>query len=141
MTRESNTARAQIICRSLLIWLVIIVAEIVHGILRGLLLVGLVGQFHANQIGVFSGSAIILVIACASLGWIGGRQTADLLLTGLIWLLLTVAFEVLFGRFVIGLTWEQILSDYNLMQGGLMPIGLLALFFSPLIAAKILASR
>ncbi len=39
---------------------------------------------------------------------------------GLIWLLLTVAFEVLFGRFVMGLSWERIASGYNVTNGGLM---------------------
>ena len=56
---------------------------------------------------------------------------------GMIWLVLTVAFEVLFGRFVVGLTWERIASDYDLLNGGLMPLGLLMLFFIPMIAAKL----
>ena len=49
--------------RCLAIWLLIISAEILHGILRAILLVPLVGEFRSNQIGVFTGSAIILVIA------------------------------------------------------------------------------
>jgi hypothetical protein len=64
-----------------------------------------------------------------------------LLLVGLLWLFLTVAFEVLFGRFVAGLSWERIASDYNLLSGGLMPLGLLVLFLSPMIAAKLRGKR
>ena len=37
-------------------------------------------------------------------------------------------------------SWQRIASDYNLLQGGLMPIGLLFLALSPLIAAKIRGS-
>jgi len=57
------------------------------------------------------------------------------------WLLLTVAFEILFGRFVMGLTWKRIGTDYNVAQGGLMPLGLLWLLFSPLLASKLREKR
>ena len=55
---------------------------------------------------------------------------------GLIWLVLTLAFEILFGRFVAGASWERLWSDYNLLQGGLLPIGLLVLTVAPLLAAR-----
>ena len=45
------------------------------------------------------------------------------------WFLLTVTFEVLFGRFVMGLRWERLGSDYSLLNGGLMPLGLLVMLF------------
>lgn len=133
--------RRQIAVRSLTIWLVLIASEIVHGILRAILLLPIVGEFRSNQIGVFTGSAIILLIAYFTIRWIGAKRPNELLLVGLIWLVLTVAFEVLFGRFLVGLSWERIASDYNVLNGGLMPLGLLMLFFSPLIAAKLRAHR
>ncbi|MGL4881608.1 MAG: hypothetical protein ACRC8K_11140, partial [Waterburya sp.] len=58
----------------------------------------------------------------------------------LLWLGLTVGFEIMLGRFVMGLSWERIASDYNLLQGGLMPLGLLVLTLSPLIATKVRGS-
>jgi hypothetical protein len=36
-----------------------------------------------------------------------------------------------------GLTWERIWSDYNLPEGGLMPLGLLVMAVSPLLAARL----
>ena len=36
-----------------------------------------------------------------------------------------------------GLPWERLAADCNLLEGGLMPLGLLVLFLSPLIAAKV----
>jgi hypothetical protein len=41
--------------RAFLVWLVIIASETVHGILRGILLLPLVGDFPARQIGVLGG--------------------------------------------------------------------------------------
>lgn len=133
---ENNHPR-RIVLRSLAIWLLLICAEIVHGILRAILFVPLVGEFRSNQIGVFTGSVIILVIAYFTIRWIGAKRTSELLLIGMIWVLFTVAFEVLFGRFVVGLNWEELLAGYNLAEGGLMPLGLLILLLSPMIASKL----
>ncbi len=137
MSEMGTANRRRLVVRSLMIWFVLIAAEIIHGILRAILFVPLVGEFRSNQIGVFTGSAIILVIASLTIRWIGANQRSELLWVGSIWLALTVAFEVLFGRYMIGLSWQRILSDYNLLQGGLMPVGLLILFFSPIIGLKI----
>lgn len=136
MSNGKSINRSQVLIRGFAAWLLLIVAEIVHGILRAITLVPLVGAFRSNQIGVFTGSAIILVIAYFTIRWVGAKRTSELLLVGFIWLVLTVAFEVLFGRFVMDLSWERIGSDYNIFKGGLMPLGLLALFFSPMIATK-----
>ena len=136
MISRQTLNRQSVVGRSVLVWFVLIAAEIVHGILLAIALVPLVGEFRSNQIGVFTGSAIILVIACLTIRWIGATQRSELLLVGAIWLLLTVAFEVLFGRVVVGLSWDRIASDYNLLKGGLMPVGLLFLFFSPMLAAR-----
>lgn len=125
------------ITRAITIWLVLIVTEVLHGIARGLLLVPYVGEFRSNQIGVFTGSVIILVIALLFVRWIGATRPTQLLMVGFVWLGLTVTFEVLFGRLVVGLSWKRLAADYNVLEGGLMPFGLLILLLSPLIAAKV----
>ena len=81
------------------------------------------------------------MIAYLTIRWIGAKQTRELLTVGFVWLLLTVAFEFLFGRLVMGLSWDRLGSDYNLLEGGLMPLGLLVLFFSPLLAANLHEKR
>ena len=59
----NHHTRLTITTRAFAVWLVLIVAEILHGIARGIFLVPHVGEFRSNQIGVFTGSIIILVIA------------------------------------------------------------------------------
>ena len=58
-------------------------------------------------------------------------------MSGFVWLVLTLAFEIAFGRYVVHAPWSRIASDYNLLQGGLLPIGLLVLTAAPLIAGKV----
>lgn len=137
MRVNSLNARSGICRRGLLIWLVIIVAELVHGIVRAVALVPFVGEFRSNQIGVFSGSIIILAIAWLSICWMGASRHSDLIMVGSLWLVLTVAFEVLFGRLVMDVSWQRLLADYNMLAGGFMPLGLVVLLFAPLIASKI----
>jgi hypothetical protein len=105
--------------QTIAIWLILIAAEIVHGIVRGIFLVPHVGEFRSNQIGVFTGSIIILVIAVVCVRWIGATRPAQLLTVGFLWLALTLTFEILFGRFVVGASWERIAADYNVLKGGL----------------------
>jgi hypothetical protein len=122
--------------RGLVVWAIITIAEVLHGTARVVWLEPLVGNFKARQIGVFSGMVIILAIAVAFIRWVQAARVLQLLQVGFLWLALTIGFEILLGRGV-GLSWERIASDYNLLQGGLMPIGLLVLTLSPLIAAKV----
>ena len=130
-----------ILGRSLAIWGVLIAAEILHGILRAIWLVPLLGEFRSNQLGVFTGSLIILLIAYPCVSWIGARRWWELWGVGLLWVGLTVGFELGFGRWVLGLSWERLAADYNLARGGLMPLGLVVLLASPWLVAKWRKSR
>lgn len=123
--------------RALAVWLVIIVAETIHGILRSLFLVPVVGDLRARQIGVPIGTLIILAIAITCIQWIGVTSLKQLLAVGALWLAFTMAFEFVLGLYVLGLSWERLLSDYNPAQGGYLALGMIMLAFSPLIAAKL----
>ena len=48
--------------RALLFWLLLIAVEVLHGMLRRLLLVPMIGDLPARQVGVFVGSALILAL-------------------------------------------------------------------------------
>ena len=122
--------------RALAAWLLIIVVESLHGTLRQLFLVPLIGDFRARQVSVFTGSVFILLIAFALIGWIGARRTSHLLAIGLAWLVLTLVFEFTLGR-LLGMDWQRLLDDYDLRHGGLMSFGMLVLLLAPLAAERI----
>ena len=124
--------------RAFVVWLVLIVAETLHGILRRLLLVPRVGDFRARQIGVFVASLLIMAVACLFVRWIGATGTKALLAVGMLWLVLMASFELGFGHYVFGLSWAYLRSDYDVLHGGLMPFGFVALLLSPLLAARVL---
>lgn len=126
-----------VLIRAFLVWLVIIAAETVHGILRGILLLPLVGDLPARQIGVLLGSLLIFGVAYLFIPWIAARTTLQLLGVGLLWVVLTVLFEIGLGRLVLGLPWERITEDYDVTRGGFMGVGLLFMAAAPLLAARL----
>ena len=56
---------------------------------------------------------------------------------GLFWTILTMAFEFLFGHYVMGHSWDALWADYNVLQGRLWPLVLIVTLFGPLLAQKI----
>jgi hypothetical protein len=136
--------------RALAIWLLIILAESIHGTLRTLFLAPLTGDFPARQVSVFTGAAIIFAICWLTMPWLSGKphtapnnhggnpislSISACLTIGAIWVVLTVLFEITLGR-ALGLTWQRIIEDYNLAEGGLMGFGLAAMFVTPWLVVK-----
>lgn len=122
--------------RALLVWLLMMAVETIHGVLRNMFLTPLVGDLRARQIGVFIGSALILGIAVAFIGWIRPSSVRALAGIGAMWLVLTLAFEFGLGL-ALRRPWADMLADYDLTRGGLLSIGMLVLALSPWIAAEI----
>lgn len=122
--------------KGIVVWLVIILAETLHGTARTLWLAPYIGDLPARQISFFSGLILLLAIATLFGGWLHASRS-QLLRIGVLWTILTLAFEVGLGRLILGYSWERVLADYNLFQGGLMTCGLVILTFAPLVAAKL----
>ena len=127
--------------RALAVWLLIALVEIVHGSLRRILLVPRVGEWRSAQIGAVVGALLILGVALLAIRWMGARSTGTLLGIGLLWLVLMLSFEFLAGRHLSGYSWERILSEYDLLRGGLLSLGMLVLALSPLLAARVRGMR
>jgi hypothetical protein len=122
--------------RALAVWLLLMIAEVVHGLWRMRYLALWLGDFPARQVCVFTGSMLILLITYVCIRRIPASKTQTLLAVGLAWLALTVAFELAFGRFGLHRSWEEIGSDFDLLHGGMFPIGLAVLTLSPLVTAR-----
>jgi hypothetical protein len=123
--------------RAVGVWVILIAVEFVHGVLRAVFLVPVVGDSRARQIGVFTGSVLILCVAYLLVGWLRAENTKSLIIVGALWLVVTVVFEFGFGHFVFGRSWQDLGSDYNIAHGGFLAIGMLVLAFSPVIGARL----
>ena len=115
--------------RALLVWVLIALAETAQGSLRRFLF-GPELEFFLRQVSVITGALIIFAITWACGRWLRVRNTTGALAVGGLWVALTFAFEIAIG-WALGLSWTRIWSDYNLIHGGLMPLGLLAMGLTP----------
>lgn len=126
-----------LLVRTLAVLALIILAEVVNGTLRQLLLTPLVGDFTARQLATATGCVFILLIAWATSPWLGATSRREQWRVGALWLVLMLAFEVAVGRLVAGVPWERLAADYNLLHGGLLGLGMLWLLCAPRLAAII----
>ena len=108
-----------------------------HGIIRTLFLTPRLGDMRARQFSVFVGSLLIVLLTFVFVRWLKGSTVTHFILVGAMWVLLTVGFEIVLGRLVMGLSWERIASDYDIAEGGLMIFGLLIMLLAPLMMAKL----
>jgi ADP-ribosyl-[dinitrogen reductase] hydrolase len=123
--------------RALMVWLLLVVVEVLHGTLRTLLVAPLTGDWPARQFSVLTGSLLILAIAWLTIRWLGPRSRTAVLGIGALWLFLMLSFELVLGRLVLGIPWEQLRRDYDLRHGGFLGLGMASLALSPWIAARL----
>lgn len=126
--------------RGLLVWLAIMLAETVHGVLRGLFLVPRVGETMASRIGWPIAAVIVLAMAWALIGWTGLKDRKSLLQLGALWAILTFVFEIAIGL-LRGHGAPRIWAGINPLDGGLMLYSLVVMAAAPWAAAQFRASR
>jgi hypothetical protein len=131
MVRES----AAYWLRAVGLWSLLMAAETLQGLWRVKVLAVWIGDEFARDVAVFTGSLIILLIAFVCIDWIPAHDARTLLRVGATWVVLTIGYELALGRFAFDRSWSEIASDFDLFHGRLLPLGLLFLFFAPVLAA------
>ncbi|PKN76406.1 MAG: hypothetical protein CVU52_04940 [Deltaproteobacteria bacterium HGW-Deltaproteobacteria-10] len=121
--------------RAFAIWFLIAAAESIHGALRGIFILPVIGDLRAHQFGILVGSLIIFAVAWACIRWIGAKTFFEQLKVGALWMVLMIIFEVSLGL-ALGYSRERIFADYNIVAGRLMIFGMIFILFAPALAAK-----
>nr|MCU0719468.1 hypothetical protein [Pirellula sp.] len=101
----------------------------------------MMGEFPARQFSVFTGSLLIFGVTLFLINWIAAKTTLQLIVVGVLWVALTVLFEITLGRLVLDLSWDRITEDYSITRGGLLGFGLMFMTVSPLLATKLKRAR
>lgn len=132
---RASLLRHHYLFKAAIVWAGMAVVESVHGVLRAQFLLPVVGDLGSRQIGVVTGSGLILAMAYFSMRWIAAQTRAQELAVGAVWVLLMGGFEITLGR-MLGFSWARIAADYDPAQGGLMLFAMLFLLLAPWIAAR-----
>lgn len=101
-------------------WLGFAAIAVGAGILRVLWLQPRLGEHTSNQVETLGLVVILAMLIWLAVPWlVPGLERRHLVRLGLFWVLLTLAFEFLFGHFVDGASWESLLADYDMTAGRL----------------------
>ena len=119
------------------IWLLILACAFLNGTLRETVLVPKLGNPAALILSGMLLSACILAVSFMLVPGLGKLQVSHCLYLGLFWLLLTLAFEIGFGRFLRHQSWSTILEAYTFRNGNIWPVVLAVTFIAPLVAVKL----
>lgn len=117
--------------KSAMMWLLLLAAMTANGFFRVLVLQPRLGEHQARQLASVLGVCIILTLAALFVQRLADPTAAQLVGIGALWVGLTVAFELVFGRYVSGLSWEALLADYDVTRGRLWPLVLLTTLLAP----------
>jgi hypothetical protein len=122
--------------RASLVWMLIMLAETGHGVVREVFIAPVMGGLRARQLGVLIGCVLIFVIAWLTARWMGASSRRQQFRVGAYWVILTLLFEFSLGR-ALGMSWSHIFADYNPLRGGYMLFGLAFMFLTPWITKKL----
>jgi hypothetical protein len=122
-------------------WLVFLVLAVGLGAVRARFLTPVIGELAAHAVGTLAFVGVILGITAVFIKQIQPCRTLDLWIIGTLWLVLTVAFEFLFFHFGVGKPWEVLLADYNLLQGRIWVLVLIAELLDPPLIGRSMSVR
>jgi hypothetical protein len=119
------------------LWLGFLLVAIGGAMIRERFLVPGLGPLGGRALGTLLVGAIIFGLIYGYIGKLKGAARGSLFKLGLFWTTATIAFEFLFGHYVMGHAWDSLGADYNIFQGRLWPLVLIITLFGPLLARKI----
>lgn len=124
------------VIKASLAWLLIMLLAIANGIAREALLEPTMGPAIALPLSGILLALIILLASWLLVPWFGGARASTWFAIGVLWVVLTLLFEYLFGHFVAGMPWREISRVFDMVSGNLFLLALLSAALSPWLAAR-----
>lgn len=114
-----------------LAWFPMVLIGIINGIIRQSVYGPSMSELTAHQVSTVTGITLLgFYVWVLTRKW-RVRSARQAISIGLIWLALTVAFEFLFGHFVLGHPWSRLFHDYDILDGRLWILVLLWITTAP----------
>jgi len=124
------------IVRYVIAWIPMVFIGVLNGVIRQFGYGKFLNELLAHQGSCVTGIILFgLYIWFLSLHW-PLESSRQALVVGLIWLGLTVSFEFLFGHYVAKHTWNKLICDYNILEGRLWALVLIAISIAPYVIYK-----
>ena len=125
------------VVRALFIWCALLVIASINGFVREAILIPQVGDVAGRAISTLALSAFIVILTWLSIGWIAPTSAQQAWAVGVMWLMLTLAFEFLAGHYMFHNPWSRLLEDYNVLRGRIWILVLITTLVSPRLFARV----
>ena len=123
--------------KAAILWFIIALFAIANGLFRESFLEPYLGDTLALPLSGITLSMMIFTITFFSFRLIKSHASSTYLYIGLQWVVMTLIFEFVFGRFVMGRSWEELFQVFNILEGNLFILALLVSLFSPILVSRI----
>ena len=119
------------------LFILVAASEMLIGIARTIFLNKRVGVMNAKRISLLPALALCLLICYYYVPFLHIRTDTGLLVLGVSLSLFMGMFDIVVARFIVKARWETIMDDFNIRKGNLLGLGMVAMAFCPLLAARI----
>ena len=114
-----------------LAWIPMVLIAIANGAIREASYGKHMSELQAHQISTLSGVLLFSAYIYVVIRICRPDTSGQAITVGLIWLGLTIAFEFLFGHYVVGHSWSKLLYDYNVFAGRVWVVVLIWVTVAP----------
>src|SRR5215204_2546888 len=118
--------------RALLVWFGILILASLNGAAREAWLIPYFGDTTGRAMSTVALCGLVFLAAWLTIGWIHPLRVGDALRVGMLWLILTLAFEFLAGHYLFHQPWAVLLQEYDLSRGRIWVAVLVVVLFAPL---------
>lgn len=120
-----------------LAWLPLVAIAILNGALRQFTYGQILSELTAHQISTLTGIILFATYIFFITKIWRIESTTQAVTVGMMWLVMTILFEFIFGHYVMGQPWEKLFHDYNIFEGRVWILVLIWTTFAPYVFYRI----
>ena len=127
--------------KAMVVWVGILLFAVLNGALREAVLIPNLGLVMGTML---SGAVLclcIFVVSYAAHPWWGHVDQGIYWKVGVLWIALTLTFEMFLGLCVRNESWQTMLEAYTFKNGNLWPLVLISTLIAPIITARLQQRR
>lgn len=129
--------RPAVLFKVLVVWVTVLLLAVINAALREQALIPAMGAIGGLITSGIILCACIFLVAFLAAPWYGQLRPLQYWVAGLVWLCLTLIFELGFGRFVQHKEWAELFQAYTFKEGNIWPVVLVATLIAPWLTARV----
>lgn len=137
MVRRPDPELSHMVWKAVVLWFVLMVLAILNGTVRVKLIIPFTGLTAGLAISTVMLCALILFATWISVPWMGPRDAPQAWAIGVLWLVMTLAFEFGAGHFLFKKPWSELLVDYDITKGRIWVLVPIVTVLAPWLMAKV----